>query len=58
MTPVPAISVTYAHNASASKSNELGMRPIQERAYLPFAFCSFRFGFARAFLGGLQPSLD
>jgi len=33
MTPVPSISVTYVHNASASKSNELGMRPMQERAY-------------------------
>jgi len=33
MTPVPSISVTYAHNALASKSNELGMRPMQERAY-------------------------
>ena len=33
MTPIPSISVTYAHNASASKSNELGMRVMQERAY-------------------------
>jgi len=30
---VPSISVTYGHNASASKSNELGMRPMQERAF-------------------------
>ena len=30
---IPSISVTYAHNASASKSNELGMRVMQERAY-------------------------
>jgi hypothetical protein len=31
MTPIPSISVTYAHHASAP--NELGMRPMQERAY-------------------------
>ena len=31
MTPIPSISVTYSHRAS--KPNELGMRPMQERAY-------------------------
>lgn len=31
---VPSISVTYAHTASTGKSNEPGMRPMQERAYL------------------------
>lgn len=30
---VPAISVSYARNGSSTKSNELGMRPMQERAY-------------------------
>ena len=30
---VPSISVTYARKGSATKSNELGMRPMQERAY-------------------------
>src|SRR5665811_1879952 len=30
---VPSISVTYAHNGSSTKTNELGMRPMQERAY-------------------------
>ncbi len=30
---VPSVSVTYSQNGSASKSNELGMRPMQERAY-------------------------
>lgn len=33
MSQVPSISVTYAHTASTAKSNELGMRPMQERAY-------------------------
>lgn len=31
--PVPSVSVTYARNGSSTKSNELGMRPMQERAY-------------------------
>ncbi len=31
---VPSISVNYANKGSAVKSNELGMRPMQERAYL------------------------
>ena len=31
--PVPSISVTYAQNGSSTKSNALGMRPMQERAY-------------------------
>ncbi|MCL4746798.1 MAG: DEAD/DEAH box helicase [Burkholderiaceae bacterium] len=30
---VPSVSVTYARNGSSTKSNELGMRPMQERAY-------------------------
>src|ERR1035438_5402335 len=30
---VPSISVTYARNGSSTKANELGMRPMQERAY-------------------------
>ena len=30
---VPSISVTYAQNGSSTKSNALGMRPMQERAY-------------------------
>ena len=30
---VPSVSVKYAANGSATKSNELGMRAMQERAY-------------------------
>lgn len=30
---VPSISVSYARNGGATKSNALGMRPMQERAY-------------------------
>src|ERR1700676_1431207 len=30
---VPSISVSYARNGRSTKSNELGMRPMQERAY-------------------------
>src|ERR1700760_1778465 len=30
---VPSISVFYPHNGSSTKSNALGMRPMQERAY-------------------------
>jgi superfamily II DNA or RNA helicase len=30
---VPAISVSYARNGSSTRSNELGMRAMQERAY-------------------------
>lgn len=30
---VPSVSVTYAHNGSSTKPNELGMRPMQERAF-------------------------
>jgi superfamily II DNA or RNA helicase len=37
MTPagraVPSVSVTYAANGSSTKTNALGMRPMQERAY-------------------------
>jgi hypothetical protein len=29
----PSVSVTYAKNGNSTKSNELGMRPMQERAY-------------------------
>ncbi|MDE0411412.1 MAG: DEAD/DEAH box helicase, partial [Gammaproteobacteria bacterium] len=31
--PVPSVSVTYTRNGSSTRSNELGMRPMQERAY-------------------------
>ena len=30
---VPSVSVRYAQNGSSTRSNELGMRPMQERAY-------------------------
>ena len=30
---IPSVSVVYARNGSAKKSNELGMRVMQERAY-------------------------
>ena len=30
---VPSVSVTYAQTGSSTKSNELGMRPMQERAF-------------------------
>ena len=30
---VPSISVSYARTGASTKSNELGMRPMQERAY-------------------------
>ena len=30
---VPSVSVTYAQNGASTKSNELGMRPMQERAF-------------------------
>ncbi|QRZ15585.1 DEAD/DEAH box helicase [Paracoccus methylovorus] len=30
---VPSVSVTYARNGSSSRPNELGMRPMQEKAY-------------------------
>jgi hypothetical protein len=33
MASVPSVSVTYARNGGSTKSNELGMRPMQERAY-------------------------
>ena len=29
----PSVSVTYAHNGASTKSNALGMRPMQERAF-------------------------
>ena len=30
---IPSVSVTYAHNGTSTQPNELGMRPMQERAY-------------------------
>ena len=33
MTPIPSVSVTYAQDGSSTRSNSLGMRPMQERAY-------------------------
>lgn len=30
---IPAVSVTYDHDGRSTKPNELGMRPMQERAY-------------------------
>src|SRR6202789_2593482 len=30
---VPSVSVFYARNGSSTKSNAMGMRPMQERAY-------------------------
>jgi superfamily II DNA or RNA helicase len=30
---IPSVSVSYARNGSSTKTNELGMRPMQERAY-------------------------
>ncbi len=30
---VPSVSVTYAANGASTRANELGMRPMQERAY-------------------------
>lgn len=30
---VPSVSVNYARNGASTKANELGMRPMQERAY-------------------------
>jgi superfamily II DNA or RNA helicase len=30
---IPSISVAYARNGNSTKANELGMRPMQERAY-------------------------
>lgn len=30
---IPSVSVSYAHNGRSTKANELGMRPMQERAY-------------------------
>jgi hypothetical protein len=31
--PVPSVSVTYARTGASTRSNELGMRAMQERAY-------------------------
>jgi superfamily II DNA or RNA helicase len=33
VTHVPSVSVSYARNGSSTAANELGMRPMQERAY-------------------------
>src|SRR5215469_15781605 len=30
---IPSVSVSYACNGSSTSANELGMRPMQERAY-------------------------
>jgi len=30
---IPSVSVTYAHNGTSTQPNDLGMRPMQERAY-------------------------
>ena len=30
--PIPSVSVTYARSGVSTRSNELGMRPMQERA--------------------------
>lgn len=30
---IPSVSVTYAQNGSSAKANEMGMRPMQERAF-------------------------
>ena len=32
-THVPSVSVNYARDGSSTRSNELGMRPMQEPAY-------------------------
>jgi hypothetical protein len=32
-TSIPSVSVSYARNGGSTKANELGMRPMQERAY-------------------------
>ena len=32
-TSIPTVSVDYARTGASTKSNELGMRPMQERAY-------------------------
>ena len=32
-TSIPSVSVSYARNGSSTRANELGMRPMQERAY-------------------------
>ena len=31
--PIPSVTVSYASNGAATTSNELGMRPMQERAW-------------------------
>jgi len=33
MVNVPSVSVSYARNGGSTRCNELGMRPMQERAY-------------------------
>jgi hypothetical protein len=30
---IPSVSVIYAQDGSSTRSNEMGMRPMQERAY-------------------------
>ena len=31
--PIPSVTVSYAHTGAANRPNELGMRPMQERVY-------------------------
>ena len=31
---IPSVSVTYAQDGSSTRPNALGMRPMQERAYI------------------------
>ncbi len=33
MSAIPSVSVSYARSGNSTKANELGMRPMQERAY-------------------------
>ena len=33
MKSAPSVSVTYAQSGKSNKANEMGMRPMQERAY-------------------------
>jgi len=35
---IPSVSVKYAHDGSSTKSNALGMRPMQERIYIGCRF--------------------
>jgi hypothetical protein len=33
-TPIPSVSVTYAQDHRSTRASALGMRPMQERAYI------------------------